>query len=175
MMRLYRALLFLYPAAFRTEYAEEMCAVFSRRRRDAGGWAGALALWIETVIDMLLTAAQVHWDMLRHDVRYAARALGRSPGFAIAAIVVAALGVGANTAVFSVTDHVLIRPLPFADAQRIVNLWEDQSYRGYAQNDPSPANFRDWKRMSTSFTDMAAPWLSILATRPTRSTSKERR
>ena len=155
-MRLFRALLHLYPASFRAEYEDELCAIFSRRRRDRSGWLGRLALWIDVFQDTLFNAAGVHWDILRQDLRYALRLLVRAPGFTLTAIAVAALGIGATTAAFTVTDHVLIRPLPFRDSERLVRLWEDQSPQGYPDMEPSPANYRDWKRMSTAFEGMAA-------------------
>ena len=71
-------------------------------------------------------------------------------------VVVAALGVGATTAAFSIVDHVLIRPLPFPEADRIVQLWQNQTGRGYTRVELSPANYRDWKRLGTSFEGMAA-------------------
>jgi len=152
-MRAYRAALHLYPASFRAEYGEEMRAVFARRRRDASG-AAVAALWAVTLADILRNAAAAHWDILRQDLRYTARCLLRSPGFALTAILVTALGVGANTAAFSVTDFVLIRPLPFAAPERLVKLWE--RLPGYARMELSPANYRDWKRMSTAVEGMGA-------------------
>lgn len=153
-MRLYRALLALYPSSFRRQYGAEMVGIFARRRREAAGPPAVAALWAETVADVLVIAAAAHWDVLMQDLRYAARSLGRAPVFAGTALVVVALGVGANTAVFSVTDYVLIRPLPFAAPDRLVKLWE--RLPGYEQMEPSPANYRDWKRMSTSFASMGA-------------------
>ena len=97
----------------------------------------------------------MHADILRQDLRYAARTLARSPGFALTAILVLALGVGANTAAFSVTDFVLIRPLPFAEPDRLVKLWETAT-RLSAHGAFSAANYRDWKRMSRSFESMGA-------------------
>jgi predicted permease len=155
-MFFYRALLLLYPASFRAEYAGELSAIFKLRRRDAAGFMALTALWIDVLIDTVLTAGQAHWDILRQDLHYTARTLRKSPGFALTAVAVVALGIGANTAIFSITDHVLLRPLPFRDANRLVDLWEDQSFRGYSRNDPSPANYRDWKRLSSSFEMMAA-------------------
>ncbi|HEY6548552.1 MAG TPA: ABC transporter permease, partial [Vicinamibacteria bacterium] len=78
------------------------------------------------------------------------------PGFAATVVVVAALGVGATTAAFSITDHVLIRPLPFPEAHRLVQLWQNQTGRGYTRVELSPANYRDWKRLSSSFEAMGA-------------------
>jgi predicted permease len=103
-----------------------------------------------------MNALLAHWDILRQDLSSGLRLLARSPGYAFTIVLVTALGVGANTAVFSVTDHVLIRPLPFPDAERLVKVWEDQTVRGYSQNEPSPANYRDWKTMSRSFEALTA-------------------
>ncbi len=153
-MRAYRALLHLFPASFRNEYGGEMCAIFSRRRRETRGAAATLLLWAETLADVLGNAVRVHFDILRQDLRFAARTLRRSPGFALTAILVTALGIGATTATFSLTDHVLVRPLPFPEADRLVRLWQTQLARGYGQVELSPANYRDWKRMSTSFEGM---------------------
>jgi predicted permease len=152
--RLYGALLHLYPAGFRAEYGDEMRRVFAERTSIASG-AGALALlWIEALLDTLLNAVLAQWDLLRQDLQYTLRTLSRAPGFALTVILVAGLGVGATTAVFTVTDHVLLRRLPFADSERLVKLWENKP--GYAQMELSPPNYRDWKAMSTSFEAMAA-------------------
>ena len=153
-MRLYELLLRFYPASFRAEYGEEMRAIRTRRGRDAQGPLAVAALWIATVFEVLFNAAAVHWDILRQDLRYTARTLARSPGFALTAILVLALGVGANTAAFSVTDFVLIRPLPFRDPGRLVKLWE--KLPGYSEMELSPANYVDWKHMGKSFEGMGA-------------------
>lgn len=153
-MRLYRALLHLYPASFRGDYGEEMCRIFARRRRGKSGLLAVAALWAETFWDVLLNSMAVHWDILRQDLRYTARTLARTPGFTFTAILVVALGVGANTAAFTVTDFVLIRPLPFAEPERLVKLWATTP--GYTRMELSPANYRDWKRMSTSSESMGA-------------------
>ena len=83
-----------------------------------------------------------------------ARTLVRAPGFTAVAILVLALGIGANTAVFSVTDYVLIRPLPFPSPDQLVSLWE--TLPGYRHMELSPADYRDWKRMNTVFEDLGA-------------------
>ena len=153
-MRLYNLLLHLYPAAFRNEYGEEMRAIFARRERHARGPLAAWALWTSTFFDVAANALAVHWDILRQDLRYTARTLASTPGFTLTAILVVALGVGANTAVFTVTDFVLIRPLPFSDPDRLVKLYE--RLPGYSRMELSPVTYRDWKRMSRSFEAMGA-------------------
>jgi putative ABC transport system permease protein len=155
-MRAYRALLHLFPASFRIEYGEEMCAILARSRRETAGPLAVVALWVGAVLDVLANAVRAHVDVFRQDLRYTLRTLGRAPGFTVTTILVAALGVGATTATFSITDHVLIRPLPFAEPERLVKLWEDDTLQGYGRTELSPANYRDWKRMSTSFATMAA-------------------
>src|SRR3954469_51721 len=116
-MRIYSLLLRAYPASFRNEYGEEMRAVFARRRAAAGA-RGTIALWLETIPETLGTAALVHWDLLRQDLSYSARMLRRAPGFAATAMLIVALGMGATPAAFSVTDFVLLRPLPFPHPER---------------------------------------------------------
>ena len=148
-MRVYRALLRLYPASFRAEYGEEMAAIFRYRLRDAGGPSARVAVWFSAFWEIVMNALAVHWDILRQDLRYTARTLGRARGFALTAIAIVALGVGANTAAFSVTDFVLLRPLGFADADRLVTIW--QRSPGYSRMELSPPNIRDWKQAATSF------------------------
>ena len=154
-MRFYRALLHLYPASFRSEYGTEMEAIFARRRRERSR-VGQLWLWVQTIGEVIANAAAVHLDIFRQDVRYGVRALRRTPSFSLTAIAVAAIGIGANTAVFSVTDFVLLRPLPFRDPDRLVKMWERTP--GYPRLELSPENYRDWKRLSSAFSSMGAFW-----------------
>lgn len=90
------------------------------------------------------------------DLKYGLRLLARSPGFALTAILALALGIGANTAIFSAVDAVLLRPLPYREADRIVMVWEDGTKFGYPRNTPAPANYLDWARQNTVFQSMAA-------------------
>src|SRR5580698_334441 len=145
---MYRALLHLYPKSFRGEYESEMCAVFAQRLRDASGF-GLFILWIETFFDVLFNSVRVHLDILRQDLRYVGRTVRQSPGYALTVIAIAGLGIGATTAAFSITDHVLLRPLPFPDADRLVTIWETEPH--YSRGELSPANYRDWKNQSKSF------------------------
>jgi predicted permease len=145
---MYSLLLRLYPASFRHEYGDEMRALFARRRQTSGS-LGAIGLWIETIGEVLANAALVHLDLLRQDLSYSARMLRRAPGFAFTAMIIVALGIGATTAAFSVTDFVLLRPLPFFEPDRLVVLWE--KVPSYSRMELSAANYRDWKQGSTVF------------------------
>jgi predicted permease len=149
-MRFYRALLHLYPASFRGEYGGEMAAIVSHRLRDADGPFARLALWISVAGETIMNALAVHWDILRQDLRYTARSLSRARGFALTAILIVGLGVGTNTAAFSLTDFVLFRPLPFPDADRLVTLWQSPG-GGYARMELSPLNYQNWKDAASSF------------------------
>jgi predicted permease len=90
------------------------------------------------------------------DIRYGLRLLRKAPGFTIIAIATLALGIGANTAIFSTVDALLIRALPYADADRIVMVWEDASAAGFPRNTPAPGNYHDWARLNRAFSGMAA-------------------
>ena len=156
MIRFYRALLRLYPASFRIEYGDEMMAAFARSYADATP-AGRIGLLLTAGRDVL-NALAVHRAILLQDLRYTARTLNRARGFALTAILVTALGVGATTAAFSVADFVLYRPLPFADPDTLVRLCEGPRTGGGwgCMNQLSPANYRDLKAMSSSFEAMGA-------------------
>src|ERR1700730_9857287 len=88
------------------------------------------------------------------DLRYGARMLARGPGFTAVAVIALALGIGANTAIFSVVNAVLIRSLPYRDADKLVVVWEKS--RKNDQNVVNPANFMDWSEQNNVFTEMAA-------------------
>jgi predicted permease len=158
-MGFYSALLHLYPASFRAEYAGEMRAILNARLRETSGTLSRLTVWAETIVDLLVSAAAVQWDVLRQDLRYTARTLTRSPGFALTAIFVTALGIGANTAAFSLADFVLLRPLPYPGADRLVKLWE--APQG-GRNQVSPAVYTEWKASSRSFESMGAYYTNAI-------------
>ena len=90
------------------------------------------------------------------NLRYAFRQISNSPGFFAVAIAALALGIGANTAIFSAVEAVLLKPLPFAQPDRLMVVWEDASFIGFALNTPAPANYVDWRARNRVFTDMAA-------------------
>jgi putative ABC transport system permease protein len=95
-------------------------------------------------------------NRLIQDVRFAFRILARKPGFTIIAVVIMALGIGANTAIFTLVRAVLLKPLPFHEPSRLMMVWEDASFIGFPRNTPSPANYVDWKAQNEVFEDMAA-------------------
>ena len=91
---------------------------------------------------------------LFQDFRHAARALAKSPGFTTVAVLTLALGIGANTAIFSLLNAVLLRPLPYADPGRLVLIWESAPFFGVEDSPVSPANYADWKARARSFEQM---------------------
>jgi putative ABC transport system permease protein len=94
-------------------------------------------------------------EELGADIRYALRTLRRSPTLAGAAILTLALGIGANTAMFSAVNAVILRPLPFHDPDRLVMLWEENAERGWHQQTVAPANALDWREKVPAFLDVA--------------------
>src|SRR4030095_10229585 len=90
------------------------------------------------------------------DLRFGLRVLAKSPGLTAVAVLSLALGIGANAAIFSLVEAVLLRPLPFRDPERLVMVWEDASDVGFPRNTPAPANYADWKAQNQAFEGMAA-------------------
>lgn len=113
-------------------------------------------------VTMLKEDAREMWrwnwlDGLVRDVRYGIRQFGRSPGFAAVVIATLALGVGGNTAVFSVLRGVLLRPLPYRDADRLVSVWERDTDRGQ-QDKVTGGDYADWKARNQVFEDVGYSW-----------------
>jgi putative ABC transport system permease protein len=95
-------------------------------------------------------------DALLKDLRYALRSLGKSPAFAVIAVLTLALGIGANTAMFSIIDAVLLRPLPYPNSDRLVQIYETDTSHGHTREPISPYNFSDWQKEANAFQEMAA-------------------
>src|SRR5881398_2141531 len=91
-----------------------------------------------------------------NDLRYSFRQITQNPGFFALAVAALALGIGANTAIFSAVEAVLLRPLPYSRPDQLVVVWEDASYIGFAFITPAPANYLDWQARNQVFTDMLA-------------------
>src|SRR4030095_47468 len=88
------------------------------------------------------------------DLRYGIRILRKNPGFTVVAILTLAVGIGAHTALFSVVTGVLLRPLPYPDSERLLQVWETHRQEG-DEGSISPVNFRDWRRQSRTLEEMA--------------------
>jgi predicted permease len=95
-------------------------------------------------------------ENLLQDIRFGARMLRKNPGFTFFAVAVLAIGIAANSAIFTITDTVLIRALPYRDADRLVIVWEDSSSFGFPKGTPAPGNFWDWRERNQVFEDVAA-------------------
>jgi len=97
-------------------------------------------------------------DTLAQDIRFGLRQLRRTPGFTLAAVLALALGIGATTAIFSVLDRVVLRPLPYPDPDRLTMVWEVNDSKGLSHERISPVNFGDYQALTHVFEDAAAWW-----------------
>src|SRR3954471_13605798 len=97
-------------------------------------------------------------DQLLQDIRFGWRLLRRTPGFTISAVLALALGIGATTAIFSVLDRVVLRPLPYPEPDRLTMVWEANEAKGLNHEQISPVNFVDYRGLSQVFDDAAAWW-----------------
>jgi len=93
-------------------------------------------------------------ETLFKDIRYGIRGLLKRPGFTFVAIITLALGIGANTAIFGVVNAVVLRPLPYAEPDRLMTLWETMP--GSDRRSVAPGNFVDWRTQNTTFQEMVA-------------------
>ena len=151
--RVYRRLLRLYPRDFADDYADEMTRLYRDRVRGEG----PASVWLALLADLACTAPRDQISTLLQDVRHAWRTWRRTSVLALAAILTLGLGVGANTAVFSVVHGVLLRPLPYPDPDRLVEVFEDNSRAG---GGPffrvSLLNYLSWVERAQSFEALAA-------------------
>jgi putative ABC transport system permease protein len=134
----FRMLLRLLPADFRGDFGPEMESVFAEQRAEAAreGKVGIWRLWWETAKGIFTTAPREHLAMLRQDSAFALRMMRKNFGFTLAAILVLGLGIGANTAIFSVVNGVLLKPLPYAHGERLLTLREK-----LGRDEPAGRNF----------------------------------
>jgi predicted permease len=105
---------------------------------------------------------QVSFETFGKDLRYAVRGLLRNPGFTLVAVLTLALGIGANTAIFTVVNTFLIRPLPYPEPDRLVSLFERNVVGDEQQMSVAPGNFLDWQKAATSFQSMAATGIRVI-------------
>ncbi|HXV86791.1 MAG TPA: ABC transporter permease, partial [Gemmatimonadales bacterium] len=182
---IYRRLLFLYPQEFRHRYQTEMLRLFREQCLAQGvrrGVSGLALHWLGALRDLLINAgaerlaarrrpagsvppqvqplplphnAGARMDKLREDIRYAFRTILRNPGFAAVVAITLGLGIGANTAIFSVVRGVLLRPLPYADPDRLAVVWTELTARNLPRFPVSPPDFRDYQDKSRLFERLA--------------------
>jgi predicted permease len=167
----YRRLLHLYPRAFRERFAADLVDLFrdTYRAAAARGRLALAAFWLRTVTDIVTSAAAERLQSqpgppaeprgplmagMLQDVRYAARVMARRPGLSLVIILTLALGIGANTAIFSLVHTVLLRPQPYPDADRLFRVWEQHTENPGARP-VSAGNFFDWKDRVAAFDDIA--------------------
>jgi len=169
--RLYRGALRCLPPEFRDRFGEEMAELADERLR-AARRAGALARareagrlfadlgatipreWLAARTPLSSERPEDNMDILLQDLRFAARGLMRRPAFAVVAAATIALGIGANTAIFSVVDAVLIRPLPYTQPDRLTLVWGTQGTQ--ANQGVVYADYVDWRRLNHTFADLGA-------------------
>ena len=152
----FRMLLRLLPADFRGDFGQEMEQVFVDQRAEAEreGQVGVWRLWWETAKGIFTTAPREHLAMLRQDSSFAVRMMRKNLGFTLAAIIVLGLGIGANTAVFSVVNAVLLKPLPYAHGDRLVLLRERLSRSSPAGRNFSVPEMTDYRQQNRSLDDI---------------------
>jgi predicted permease len=162
---LYRTLLRCYPAPFRREYGAEMVGAFAEQVREArrhGGWPAETSIWLKTLFDLLLTAPREHCHVIQQDLRYAIRTLASQPGFAAVAVLSLALGIGANSAIFSLISSVLLSALPVRDPQSLVMLTNPASNgitvgsKSGEREELTWSEFRQLRDLSTVFSSLMA-------------------
>ncbi|MGH9712407.1 MAG: ABC transporter permease [Candidatus Acidiferrales bacterium] len=131
--KIFRALLRLLPFDFRANYGHEMEGVFHEQEREIkerGGAMDILRLWGETIAGIFRTAPSEHWEILKQDLAYGLRMMRKNTGFTAIAILTLGLGIGANTAIFSVVHSVLLRPLPYPQGDQLVFIRQQAQKEG---------------------------------------------
>src|SRR5256885_1107623 len=149
----FRMLLRLLPADFRGDFGPEMEHVFAEQRAEAAresGKMGVWRLWWETVKGIFSTAPREHLAMLWQDSAFALRMMRKNLGFTFAAIMVLGLGIGANTAIFSVVNAVLLKPLPYAHGERLLMLRQRTPSTGLMGRTVSIPELTDYRRQNRS-------------------------
>ena len=155
--RMFRVLLRFLPADFRSDYGREMEHAFDdqeREARDRSGAVGVVRVWWETLAGIFTTAPREHWEMLQQDVGYALRTMRKNLGFTTLAVLTLALGIGANTAIFSVVHGVLLRPLPYPQGQQLVFLRQQAQKEGIDDAGFSVHEIEDYRQQNQSLTGL---------------------
>jgi putative ABC transport system permease protein len=153
--RWFRRFLRLFPSDFQADYGRDMERTFDAQHREAAREPGGVwRLWIGTVRDLLRTAPREHAGQFAQDTSYALRLFRRAPAFTASAVLTLAVGIGANTGIFSIVDAVLLRPLPYPEPDRLVRVYETRVRDGLFHNSASGPNALDWQQQGTAFSGM---------------------
>jgi putative ABC transport system permease protein len=153
--RFYRRCLALYPTEFRDEYGREMRLAFADRLRAAASMGARGVVWLAALSGILAEAPKEHMNVIMQDLRYAIRTMRANPSFAVMAILILALGIGSNTAIFSLMYSVLLRPLPLPNADRIYAVWAEQPRTNLKRISMSGPDLADIEQQSQSFESVA--------------------
>lgn len=156
----FRWLLGLYPAAFRDEYRLELTLVFMDRYREARCRRDRAVLWFDVLSGIAAEAPKEHCRMILHDLRDTLRSLRRNPTFTGIVLTTLALGLGLNTAIFSVVHLALVRPLPYREPGQLVTI-SVENFRTGLRDKVSGADLADWRSRSTVFQDLGSYWDTI--------------
>jgi putative ABC transport system permease protein len=156
---MFRRLLRLFPSEFRGDFGDDMTETFRDQRESVmnkGGVGNALSLWWHTIGGILRTAPGEHAAQLKADVRYALRNLRRHPAFTLISILALAVGIGANAAVFTIVDAVLLRSLPYERPEELVAIFEKFPGAPVAKFNVSAPDFEIVRDATRSFSGMVA-------------------
>src|SRR5579859_4036821 len=147
----YRLLLRVLPFDFRSDFGRDMERTFHDQAAGVAkreGNAGLLRLWAETIVGIFRVAPGEHWQMLKQDTRYALRMMRKNLGYTVVAVVTLALGVGVNTAIFSVIHSTLLNPLPYVQGDRLVVVRQEAPKLGAGEHFYSVAEVTDYRLQS---------------------------
>jgi putative ABC transport system permease protein len=146
--RFFRVVVRIFPFDFQTNHGGEMAGVFREQHREVetrGGVLGVLKLWGETLAGAFRTAPREHWEILKQDCGYAFRMMWKNRGFTLIAVLTLGLGIGANTAIFSVVYAVLLSPLPYQQGQQLVFIRQEAQKMGLDDIQFSVPEIQDYR------------------------------
>jgi predicted permease len=155
--RFYRGLLRILPFDFRSEFGDDMEETFREQRAATErrqGNMGVWKMWWSTIADIVRMAPREHLSVLAQDTRYAARMMRKNLAYTLAAVLILGLGIGANTSIFSVVNSVLLKPLPYADGNRLLIVRQQGARNGVTDLPFSVAEINDYRERNRSLTGL---------------------
>ncbi len=164
--RIFRFVMKAFPADFRSNYGREMEQVFHEQEKEAGATPRQQAgLWWETLSGIVRAAPREHWAMLRQDLSFALRLIGKNPTFTAVVILTLGLGIGVNTAIFSAVNGILIRSLPYAGQDQLVRLKQQAPGANLDDIPFSEKEIQDYRSQSQSLSGLVeyhSMWFTLL-------------